>query len=211
MENQNKYVMKVRESYVPQEHTKLDELKELDKKVKMPALIFACIFGAVSALIFGTGMCLAMQVIVAESHYSAAVLFPAGFQHRFVNKIVGDTKDNARDPDNYARRRQSRRRHQGRADGFAFASKVRENDKQIPILFMTALDDKPSKQLGYKIGIDDYVVKPFDCDLLMLRVVALLRRANIERSRELVAGNLRMNKDEHTAYVSCKRSVPYRA
>lgn len=86
-------------------------------------------------------------------------------------------------------------------DGFGFAAKVRENDKQIPILFMTALDDKPSKQLGYKIGIDDYVVKPFDCDLLMLRVGALLRRANIERSRELVAGNLRMDKDEHTAYV----------
>lgn len=86
-------------------------------------------------------------------------------------------------------------------DGFAFAAKVRENDRQIPILFMTALDDKPSKQLGYKIGIDDYVVKPFDCDLLMLRVGALLRRANIERCRELVAGNLRMNKDEHTAYV----------
>ncbi len=89
-------------------------------------------------------------------------------------------------------------------DGFAFAKKVRESDKQIPILFMTALDDKPSKQLGYKIGIDDYVVKPFDCDLLMLRVGALLRRANIERSRELVAGNLRMNKDEHTAYVDGK-------
>ena len=80
-------------------------------------------------------------------------------------------------------------------------AKVRESDKQIPILFMTALDDKPSKQLGYKIGIDDYAVKPFDCDLLMLRVGALLRRANIERSRELVVGNLRMNKDEHTAYV----------
>lgn len=87
------------------------------------------------------------------------------------------------------------------ADGFQLATKVREHDSKIPILFMTALDDKPSKQLGYKIGIDDYVVKPFDCDLLMLRVGALLRRANIERSRELVAGNLRMNKDEHTAYM----------
>lgn len=86
-------------------------------------------------------------------------------------------------------------------DGYELAKTVRETDKQIPILFMTALDDKPSKQLGYKIGIDDYVVKPFDCDLLMLRVGALLRRANIERSRELVAGNLRMNMDEHTAYV----------
>lgn len=86
-------------------------------------------------------------------------------------------------------------------DGFAFVTAVRETDKHIPVLFMTALDDKPSKQRGYQIGIDDYVVKPFDCDLLVLRVGALLRRANIERSRELVAGNLRMNKDEHTAYV----------
>ena len=84
-------------------------------------------------------------------------------------------------------------------DGFELARRVRNYDKQIPILFMTALVDKPSKQLGYRLGIDDYVVKPFDCDLLLLRVGALLRRANIERSRELVAGNLRMNKDEHTA------------
>ena len=86
-------------------------------------------------------------------------------------------------------------------DGFALAQEVRKYDKQIPILFMTALDDKPSKQHGYEIGIDDYVVKPFDNDLLVLRIKALLRRANIERCRELVAGNLRMSKDEHTAIV----------
>ena len=66
---------------------------------------------------------------------------------------------------------------------------------------MTALDDKASKQRGYKLGIDDYVAKPIDTDILILRVGALLRRANIERSRELTAGNLRMNMDEHTAYV----------
>lgn len=87
-------------------------------------------------------------------------------------------------------------------DGFALAKQVREQDKLMPILFMTALDDKTSKQLGYQIGIDDYVVKPFDADLLMLRVGALLRRANIERCRELTVGNLRMNMDEHTAYVN---------
>lgn len=86
-------------------------------------------------------------------------------------------------------------------DGFTLAKKIRETDKRIPILFMTALDDKPSKQLGYRIGIDDYVVKPFDADLLMLRVGALLRRANIERNKELVAGNLRMNLEEHSAYL----------
>lgn len=86
-------------------------------------------------------------------------------------------------------------------DGFALAERVRIADSHIPILFMTALDDKLSKQRGFNAGIDDYVVKPFDADILILRVQALLRRANIEQSRELVAGNLRMNKDEHTAYV----------
>lgn len=89
-------------------------------------------------------------------------------------------------------------------DGFALAEEIRLSDKHVPILFMTALDDKPSKQRGFQAGIDDYVVKPFDTDILMLRVSALLRRANIERSRELVAGNLRMNADEHTAYIDGK-------
>lgn len=86
-------------------------------------------------------------------------------------------------------------------DGFALAENVRKTDKHIPILFMTALDDKPSKQRGFNAGIDDYVVKPFDADILLLRVRALLRRANIEQSRKLVAGNLCMDKDEHTAYL----------
>lgn len=91
-----------------------------------------------------------------------------------------------------------------RMDGFELAESVRAIDKDIPILFMSALDDKPSKTRGYTIGIDDYVVKPFDADILMLRVAALLRRANIERSKELVAGNLRMDADEHTAYLDGK-------
>lgn len=86
-------------------------------------------------------------------------------------------------------------------DGFGLAERVRESDKKIPILFMTALDDKPAKLRGYALGADDYVVKPFDPDILLLRVGALLRRADIERSRTLTAGDLVMNQDEHTAYV----------
>ena len=88
------------------------------------------------------------------------------------------------------------------ADGYQLAEEVRQTDKHIPILFMTALDDKLSQQRGFRSGADDYVTKPFDADILLLRVEALLRRANIERSRELTAGNLRMNKDEHTAYLN---------
>ena len=89
-----------------------------------------------------------------------------------------------------------------KADGYELAQEVRRQDRHIPILFMTALDDKISQQRGFRSGADDYVTKPFDADILLLRVEALLRRANIERSRELTAGNLRMNKDEHTAYLN---------
>lgn len=85
-------------------------------------------------------------------------------------------------------------------DGFELVRRLRQTDKRLPVLFMTALDDKPSKMKGYGLG-DDYVVKPFDTDVLLARISALLRRANIERTRELVAGNLRMNADEHTAYL----------
>ena len=86
-------------------------------------------------------------------------------------------------------------------DGFALAERVREGDKTLPILFLTALDEKPAKLRGFSVGADDYVTKPFDTDLLLMRVAALLRRANIERSRSLTAGNLTMNRDEHTAYA----------
>lgn len=67
---------------------------------------------------------------------------------------------------------------------------------------MSAKDDKPSKLYGYKLGIDDYITKPFDLDELMLKVAALLRRAKIANDKELTVGNLVMNADEHSAYVN---------
>lgn len=86
-------------------------------------------------------------------------------------------------------------------DGFKLAEEIRKTNKSIPILFMSAKDDKPSKQLGYALGIDDYIVKPFDVDELIMKIKAILRRANIKESHTLVVGNLTMNEEEHTAYV----------
>lgn len=87
-----------------------------------------------------------------------------------------------------------------KTDGFELAEGIRAMDKQVPILFMTAKDDKPSKLYAYRLGVDDYVVKPFDMDVFMLKVAALLRRAGIENSKTLTVGNLMMNAEEHTAY-----------
>ncbi|MBQ8289139.1 MAG: response regulator transcription factor [Clostridia bacterium] len=86
-------------------------------------------------------------------------------------------------------------------DGFEFVRNVRTQSENIPILFMTARDDFASKQKGYRVGVDDYMVKPVDLDELFLRIGALLRRAKIASSRKLEVGAFVMDADEHTAYL----------
>ncbi len=86
-------------------------------------------------------------------------------------------------------------------DGFAFARSVRQLNKHIPILFMSARDDLPSKQKGFQLGIDDYMVKPVELAELEMRVRALLRRANIEAERKLTVGNLVLDADGMTAEI----------
>lgn len=86
-------------------------------------------------------------------------------------------------------------------DGFEFAEKIRQVNKHIPILFMSAKDDLPSKQKGFQIGIDDYMVKPIELAELEMRVRALLRRANIEMERKLTIGTLVLDADAMTAEI----------
>ncbi len=87
-------------------------------------------------------------------------------------------------------------------DGFEFAQNVRALNQEIPILFMTARDDIASKQRGFRIGVDDYMVKPIDLDELFLRIGALLRRAKIASSRKLEVGSFVMDADEFSAELN---------
>ncbi|MGM9638225.1 MAG: response regulator transcription factor [Butyricicoccaceae bacterium] len=86
-------------------------------------------------------------------------------------------------------------------DGFEFAENVRRVNRHIPILFMSARDDLPAKQRGFQLGIDDYMVKPIQLDEMLLRVRALLRRANIEMERRLTVGNLTLDADAMSALI----------
>ncbi|MBP3322021.1 MAG: response regulator transcription factor [Clostridia bacterium] len=88
-----------------------------------------------------------------------------------------------------------------KVDGFEFVSTVRQINEDIPILFITARDDILSKQKGFRVGADDYMVKPIDLDELFLRIGALLRRAKIAQNRKLEVGSFVMDADEHTAYL----------
>ena len=87
-------------------------------------------------------------------------------------------------------------------DGFEFAGTVRSLNEQIPILFMTARDDMAAKQRGFRMGVDDYMVKPIDLDELFLRIGALLRRAKIASSHKLEVGRFAMDMDERTATLN---------
>lgn len=92
-------------------------------------------------------------------------------------------------------------------DGFEFARAVRRVNGHIPILFMSARDDMPAKRRGFQLGIDDYMVKPIELDELLMRVRALLRRANIEATHKLTHGNLVLDADAVSAVVD-GREVP---
>lgn len=89
--NEKEYlVQKIRTQYTGKEHTELDELKELDRKVRYPASIFACIFGSVSALIMGSGMSLIMTDIgksigISESFIPGLALGIAGILMAVLN------------------------------------------------------------------------------------------------------------------------------
>ncbi len=87
-------------------------------------------------------------------------------------------------------------------DGFEFAATIREQNQEIPILFMTARDDFPAKQRGFQVGIDDYMVKPVDLDELALRVAALMRRAKIANTKKLTVGGLVLDADERSAILN---------
>lgn len=91
-----------------------------------------------------------------------------------------------------------------RLDGFSLTQKLRSKGDQTPVIFMSAKDDKPSKMLGYNLGIDDYVTKPFDMDELIMKINAVLRRASIDSKKELTVGNFCMNLDERSASVDSK-------
>jgi hypothetical protein len=62
--NERQIVENIRKGYEEKKVTKLDELKELDRRTKRPAEVFAYIFGSVGALVLGGGMCLAMPEII---------------------------------------------------------------------------------------------------------------------------------------------------
>jgi DNA-binding response OmpR family regulator len=65
-------------------------------------------------------------------------------------------------------------------DGFTIAENIRQEDKKVPIIFLTARSMKQDKIKGFQLGVDDYITKPFDEDELLYRIKAILNRTHIQ-------------------------------
>lgn len=87
-------------------------------------------------------------------------------------------------------------------DGYELAESLREVGYDLPILFITAKDSFEDKKRGFTIGIDDYMVKPIDVNEMILRVDALLRRAQIVHTKELVVGKTRLDQETYQIKTS---------
>lgn len=85
-----------------------------------------------------------------------------------------------------------------RMDGYEFTKTLREANNNIPILMVTAKEAPEDKKKGFIVGTDDYMVKPVDEEEMILRIAALLRRAQIVNERRLVIGETVLDYDSFT-------------
>lgn len=85
-------------------------------------------------------------------------------------------------------------------DGYELIGRLREAGYHTPVLMVTAKESFEDKQRGYLAGTDDYMVKPIDVNEMILRVGALLRRAQIVNERRLVIGEVILDSDSLTVH-----------
>ena len=92
-------------------------------------------------------------------------------------------------------------------DGYELTKQLREANYNMPILIITAREDFESKQKGFSLGTDDYMVKPIDVNEMVLRVGALLRRAKIANEHRITCGNTELDYDSLSVRNEDKTAV----
>ena len=89
-------------------------------------------------------------------------------------------------------------------DGWQVCREIRKFSK-VPIIMLTAKSDEQDELLGFELGVDEYISKPFSPKILMARVDAILRRTNkLEQDGIITAGAISLNKVAHTVTVEDK-------
>ena len=90
-------------------------------------------------------------------------------------------------------------------DGYTLTKQLRNAGYDFPILMVTARESVNDKRTGFLVGTDDYMVKPFDEEEMILRVKALLRRAKIVSERKITIGQVTLSYDTLTVNRNSER------
>lgn len=90
-------------------------------------------------------------------------------------------------------------------DGYEMVEALREDKQEVPILFLTAKSTFDDKKKGFELGVDDYITKPIDYEELLLRVKAILRRANISTRLKITIGNFEMDENNYSVMYNDKQ------
>ena len=88
-------------------------------------------------------------------------------------------------------------------DGWGVCREIRKESK-VPIIMLTARGDERDELLGFELGVDEYISKPFSPKILVARVEAILRRTNVGATDVLEAGGIEVNKSAHIATIDGK-------
>ena len=97
-------------------------------------------------------------------------------------------------------------------DGFTLGKEIREIDKDVPLFFLTAKTLKDDVLKGYKIGADDYLTKPFDSDILLLKIKSIFKRKKLNKTLENIKfefqfANFKFNSKLRTLQFQSESSV----
>ena len=92
-------------------------------------------------------------------------------------------------------------------DGYELTKSLRQAKMELPILMVTAKDQFDDMQKGFRVGADDYMIKPINVRELVLRVEALLRRAKIQSEKKIVVGETVLDYDALTVTVHGRETV----
>lgn len=83
-------------------------------------------------------------------------------------------------------------------DGYELLETLRKDNQTVPVLFLTAKSGFEDKKKGYDLGIDDYITKPIDYEELLLRIKAILKRANISTKLIIKLGDFEMDENNYS-------------
>ena len=88
-------------------------------------------------------------------------------------------------------------------DGWEVCREIRKNSK-VPIIMLTARSDERDELLGFDLGVDEYISKPFSPKILVARVEAILRRTGQNNPEDVISGGIVIDKAAHLATVDGK-------